>query len=449
MKKTLTIAFAALVATSSLASAQVVQMKFTGTEVIIEGTDYPDRISFGMSADRQTVYLAAYTNTGNRYVAGPSVEIPAYQVGGGGTRKIRFNGRNGGDEFQKLVRNVGRFQPVDMRDNYIPGFPPCELFGGDGADVLYGSSHDDLIVGGNGNDNIYCGLGNDVAIGGLGKDNVKGHAGDDAAIGTRTGFGGEPHPDFEILLESNNETAASDMIHGDWDGDGTMDRGYYLRSGYFVMPGAIMGNVTPFGGFAADWPVVGDWEGFGFDRPGIYRPHAAMWHLDVGPPGYDGIDRQEIGLQFGLPFEFPIVGDFHGEKRDRIGVYSAGNFRVDIGQPGFEGLNAHPVEFIGIPFYGAPGDIPVIGDWNGDELDDFGVFRTSDGNRPDAWWILDDVNRGANGEEYAAIQFGLTSDRPIVADYDGDGVSELGVKLHTPGTDAESSKDAPGLIIRD
>lgn len=447
MKKTLPIAFAALLASSSAAGAQQVQMHFTGTEVIIEGTDHPDRISYGMSADRQTVYLAAFTDTGQGYVAGPSVEVPAYRDDGGGTRKIRFNARNGKDEFQKLVRNIGRFQPVDMRDKYVPGFPPCELFGGDGADDLYGSSHDDLIVGGNGNDNIFCGLGNDVAFPGRGDDDVKGHSGDDdVSIGSRVGFGGEPNPDIETLLEINNETPASDMIHGDWDGDGTMDRGYYLRSGYFVMPGSPMGNVTAFGGFEADWPVVGDWEGFGFDRPGIYRPHSAIWHLDVGPPSYQGTDRRESGLQFGFPFEFPIVGDFHGEQHDRIGVYSAGNFRVDIGDPGFDG--AHPVEFNGIPFYDEPGDIPVIGDWNGDRLDDFGVFRTSNGSQPDAWWILDDVNRGPNGEEFVAIPFGLTSDRPIIADYDGDGVSELGIKLYVPGTDAEDSKDAPGLMVR-
>ncbi len=416
-------------------NAQEVKIHFTGTEVIIEGTDLRDRISYGMTADRNTILLAAFTKHGNYYREGPSVEVPAYNREGGGTRKIRFNGRNGKDEFRPMIKDVGRFQRVTPYQHDVAGFPPCELFGGDGADEFYGSSHDDLIVGGNGNDNLFCGPGSDIVWPGHGNDNVLSGNETDVAVGIRVGYGGEPRGRATPLVP-NNEDPGATLIHGDWDGDGTMDRGYYLHSGTFLTPGSAMQNVTDFGGFPTDQPVVGDWEGFGFDRPGIYRAHIATWHLDIGDPGYAGQDPRESGLQFGLPFEFPLVGDFHGEGRDRIAVYSAGSFRVDFGTiDGFDGPGAHPVEFIGLPFYGNPGDIPVIGNWDGDTTDDFAVMRTGNGSHAEAWWILDDAAKGAQGhEQYFAKQHGFVSDRPIIADFNGDGVSDLGVKDGPNGT---------------
>lgn len=416
------------------ASAQQVTLTFTGSELIIEGTEYDDGVYFGMTADRKTVYITTQTKVRNgKVIDGPEIEIPAFDLKGGGTRKIRFNGRNGSDNFRAIKSDSDKYVSVDITSHYIPQFPPLELFGGNGSDYLYGGSHADLIVGGDGNDNIYCGHGDDIAIPGRGDDSVIGYDGYDTSVGQRSGSGGEPYPGVERLVERNNETPNMDLLHGDWNGDGTTDRGFYVRSGWFLMPGSTMADVVQFGGFPADYPVVGKWEVSGVDRPGIYRPVSAVWHLDVGAPGWQGHDRREQGLQFGLPFEFPVVGDFHGENRDRIAVYSGGNFRVDIGEDGYDG--SHPVEYDGLPFYGNAGDIPVIGDWNGDGLDDFGVYRTGSFGQTQGWWILDDVHRGENGyEQYFAIQHGLVTDRPIVGDFNGDGVSDLAVQDGVNGT---------------
>jgi serine-aspartate repeat-containing protein C/D/E len=70
--------------------------------------------------------------------------------------------------------------------------------------------------------------------------------------------------------------------------------------------------------------------------------------------------------------------------------------------------------------YGAPGDVPVAGDWNGDGIRSIGVFR-------DGQWNLDLDGDGQFTDKDASFTFGQAGDIPIVGDFDGDGVDEIGV----------------------
>ncbi len=112
--------------------------------------------------------------------------------------------------------------------------------------------------------------------------------------------------------------------------------------------------------------------------------------------------------------DFPIAGgDFVGEGHDRPALFR----RSAVGdfilrRPGAAALRVD---------YGRPTDQPVVGDWNGDGVTDIGIRRpartgsrcASDGPPP--------------------AQLGRVVDVPVAGDWDGNGRSEVGVWSRNPG----------------
>ena len=67
--------------------------------------------------------------------------------------------------------------------------------------------------------------------------------------------------------------------------------------------------------------------------------------------------------------------------------------------------------------FGANGDVPITGDFDGDGRSDFTVFRPSNG----VWYSL------KTSEGFSAFPFGISSDQPVPGDYDGDGRHDIAV----------------------
>ena len=72
--------------------------------------------------------------------------------------------------------------------------------------------------------------------------------------------------------------------------------------------------------------------------------------------------------------------------------------------------------------YGQAGDIPVMGDWNGDGTHTVGVVR---GNR----WLLRNSNTAGNAD--IDFVFGKVGDIPVVGDWEGRGRTGIGVRRGT------------------
>ena len=156
--------------------------------------------------------------------------------------------------------------------------------------------------------------------------------------------------------------------------------------------------------------MTGDWQGVGSENAGVVREHSdgqLRWYLDS-----DGDPVHEITIAFGLNGDKPVVGDWDGDGMDEVGVYRDGVFFLDVGAPGYQASDPQV-------FFGLPGDLPIAGDWDQDGLDEVGVFRQG------TFYL--DVGQPSYQSTDLDVQFGLPGDLPVAGDWNEDGRDDLGV----------------------
>ena len=110
------------------------------------------------------------------------------------------------------------------------------------------------------------------------------------------------------------------------------------RFGAFLLLAAILAMITLAEadeyhfGLPGDIPIMGDWNGDGRTKIGVVRVinGELHWYLDWNGNGiWEGpeIDRR---FECGIAGDTPIVGQWTMNGRDQIGVYRDGLWRVDI-----------------------------------------------------------------------------------------------------------------------
>jgi exo-beta-1,3-glucanase (GH17 family) len=173
-------------------------------------------------------------------------------------------------------------------------------------------------------------------------------------------------------------------------------------------------NITGFAdvginyGLGGDYPVVGDWDGNGTATIGIYR-NGSFYLRNSNTLGF-----ADLVFAFGLPGDQPIAGDWDGNGTDTIGLY-----RPSTGQ--FLLRNSNSSGLPDMSFYlGNVGDVGIAGDWDGDGKDTTGVFRPSNG-------VIFLKNTNTTGFADIALNYGLAGDQPVTGDWDGDGIDTIGV----------------------
>jgi CSLREA domain-containing protein len=166
------------------------------------------------------------------------------------------------------------------------------------------------------------------------------------------------------------------------------------------------GVVTQFFyGVPGDYPFVGDWDCDGEDTPGLYRQSDGFAYLRNS--NSQGI--ADLTFFFGNPGDVPIAGDFNGNGCDTLSIYRPSEARFyiinQLGQNG-GGLGAAEYSFL----FGNQGDKPVVGDWDGDGVDEIGLHRESSG----FFYYRNTLSTGiADGQFY----FGDPGDRFVAGDW--------------------------------
>jgi len=163
------------------------------------------------------------------------------------------------------------------------------------------------------------------------------------------------------------------------------------------------------------------------------------WYVaPSGPEGLgDGGALQE-GINNGeYANETPIMGDFNGDGyADKCSITPGFMWYVDrTSNPG--GLLG--AGGLAVGQFGSPGDIPLVGDINGDGRDDGLVFRdtniSSNGSIMQ-WFVATadangkiDFTTGSGGATlpFWTVYLGLEGDTPFVMDINGDGLDDIGV----------------------
>ena len=175
-------------------------------------------------------------------------------------------------------------------------------------------------------------------------------------------------------------------------------------------------------GSAGDIPVLGDWSGIGTAQVGVFRPSAGTFYLDYNGDGsYNGCVTDRC-IAFGESGDIPLVGDWNGNGATKVGVYrpSSGTFYLDHNGNGLYDGCAVDTCVTG----GDASDIPLVGDWNASGTTKVGVFRPSA-----AAFALDYDGNGIFDGCVAdkCFAFGVSTDTPFVGDWNGDGTTKVGV----------------------
>ena len=143
----------------------------------------------------------------------------------------------------------------------------------------------------------------------------------------------------------------------------------------------------------------------------VWRPSDGTWHTKNYVTGVTS------AVQFGLPDDVPVPGDYNGDGSTDLAVWrpAEGKWYVRINGNTY------------VRQLGSNGDIPIPADYNGDSRTDLAVYRPSDRK----WWLRD---FDATAFIQAGVAFGEMDDIPVPGDYNGDGRADLAVYRRSNGT---------------
>lgn len=221
-------------------------------------------------------------------------------------------------------------------------------------------------------------------------------------------------------------------IIADFDGDGRTEmsawdaftentwRIRYSTDGYSA------GSETVYRVTSTTNPVVAsaaDLGGNGGPALMSYDPFTGAWHAVSRSSGAEVLPA----TYWGRVGDVPVPGDYDGDQRTDLTVWRPedGRWYILGSKAGYTYVFGNARAF----HWGTNGDIPLRGDFDGDAIDDLTVWRPSTGT----WYVLFSSS-GYSSAGAGAYNWGSAGDEPVPADYDGDGRTDLAVWRPSDGT---------------
>jgi hypothetical protein len=171
--------------------------------------------------------------------------------------------------------------------------------------------------------------------------------------------------------------------------------------------GVIKGTTNNADGFVAKILEVRK------DTIGTYDPTSTIFKLKNTLAG----GTSDLNVNRGLVGDLPVVGDFNGDGVDTASTFNNGVWKI-------RNSNSTLLDGIIPPItvnFGGVGDLPIVGDWNGDGIDTIGVYRPSAGQ----FFLTNSLN--ANPPTDLIQTFGVAEDLPVTGDWNADGRDTIGV----------------------
>jgi hypothetical protein len=154
------------------------------------------------------------------------------------------------------------------------------------------------------------------------------------------------------------------------------------------------------------------------DNVGVVDRATGIWYLQ-------SFDGDTTSFYYGNPGDVPFMGVWGCYVVDTPGMYRQADGYVYLRNTNTQG--PADIRF----FFGDPGDIPLVGDFNGNGCDTVSIYRPSN----QTFYIINALgqNGGGLGEADYSFVFGNPGDKPVVGDWDNDGVDEIGLHRETTG----------------
>ncbi|WP_143172652.1 hypothetical protein [Actinacidiphila paucisporea] len=162
------------------------------------------------------------------------------------------------------------------------------------------------------------------------------------------------------------------------------------------------------------------------DTIGTYRPGDQTFNLRNSNNGGD-----DFSFSYGASGDLPVHGDWNGDTVDTVGAFNSTTHVFTLRNSNSPGDATLTIS------YGSAGDIPVTGDWNHDGIDTIGVWRPSD----HTFYLR---NSNTTGSADISFVFGGTGDVPLTGDWNGDRTDTIGVYRPSNDTFYERNSNTAG-----